>query len=183
MSDSSRKVYSARRFRIVVLLLTLVFVPIVIGASLLIYQYMRFGVLVEQRLTGEKGRLPSRVYARPLVLRPGLVLAPDGLVKVLNGLRYGQRDGTPTEAGQFSVSPAGVTVLPAAGRLRGDGAAPRLLRHRQAGRDPRQGHPGRGRRRSATRSRPSSRSSSPTCSTRTARSAAACASRSCPTTS
>ena len=112
MSDTARRVYSARRFRLVVLLLTLVFVPIVVGASLLIYQYMRFGVLVEQRLTGEKGRLPSRVYARPLVLRPGLVLAPDGLVKVLNGLRYAQRDGAPTEAGQFSVSPAGVTLHP-----------------------------------------------------------------------
>ena len=39
--------------------------------------------------------MPSRVYARPLVLRPGLVLAPDGLVKLLNGLRYAQRDGGP----------------------------------------------------------------------------------------
>ena len=60
MSDTARRVYSARRFRIVVLLLTLVFVPVVVGASLLIYQYMRFGVMVEQRLTGEKGRQPSR---------------------------------------------------------------------------------------------------------------------------
>jgi penicillin-binding protein 1B len=112
MSDTVRRVYSARRFRLVVLLLTLVFVPVVVGASLLIYQYMRFGVLVEQRLTGEKGRLPSRVYARPLVLRPGLVLDPDGLVKVLNGLRYAERDGTPTEPGQFAVSQAGVRLYP-----------------------------------------------------------------------
>jgi len=112
MSDTSRKVYSARRFRIVVLLLSAVFLPIVIGASLLIYQYMRFSVMVEQRLTGERGRLPSRVYARPLVLRPGLVLAPDGLVKRLNGLRYAERDGEPTEAGQFSVSAAGVVLFP-----------------------------------------------------------------------
>jgi penicillin-binding protein 1B len=112
MSDTARRVYSARRFRIVVLLLSLVFVPIVVGTSLLIYQYMRFGVLVEQRLTGEKGRLPSRVYARPLVLRPGLVLAPDGLVKLLNGLRYAQRDAAPAGAGEFSVSVAGVTLFP-----------------------------------------------------------------------
>ena len=112
MSDTSRKVYSARRFRIVVLLLSAVFLPIVIGASLLIYQYLRFSVMVEQRLTGERGRLPSRVYARPLVLRPGLVLGPDGLVKRLNGLRYAERDGEPTEAGQFSVSPAGVVLFP-----------------------------------------------------------------------
>ena len=112
MSDTARKVYSARRFRIVVLLLSVVFLPIVIGASLLIYQYLRFSVMVEQRLTGERGRLPSRVYARPLVLRPGLVLGPDGLVKRLNGLRYAERDGEPTEAGQFSVSAAGVVLFP-----------------------------------------------------------------------
>jgi penicillin-binding protein 1B len=112
MSDTANRVYSARRLRIVVLLLTLVFLPIVVGSSLLIYQYMRYSVMVEERLTGEKGRLPSRVYARPLVLRPGLVLGPDGLVKLLNGLRYAQRDGEPAEAGQFSVSPAGVTLFP-----------------------------------------------------------------------
>jgi penicillin-binding protein 1B len=112
MNDTARRVYSARRFRIVVLLLTLVFVPIVIGASLLIYQYLRFGVMVEQRLTGEKGRLPSRVYARPLVLRSGLVLTSEGLVKLLNGLRYAQRETQPVEAGQFSVSPAGVALFP-----------------------------------------------------------------------
>ncbi len=93
MNGTARKVYSAQRLRIVVALLTLIFLPIVIGASVLIYQYMRFSVMVGQRLTGEKGRLPSRVYARPLVLQPGLVLAPDGLVNVLNGLRYAERGG------------------------------------------------------------------------------------------
>ncbi len=112
MSDTARRVYSARRFRLVVLLLALVFLPVVVGTSLLIYQYLRFSVLVEQRLTGEKGRMPSRVYARPLVLRPGLVLAPDGLVKLLNGLRYAQRDAGPAAAGEFSASGAGVTLFP-----------------------------------------------------------------------
>jgi penicillin-binding protein 1B len=112
MSNSARRVYSARRFRIVVFLLSLVFLPIVVGTSLLVYHYLRMSVLVEQRLTGEKGRLPSRVYARPLVLRPGLVLSPDGLVKVLNGLRYAQKDGAPGEAGQFAISASGVALFP-----------------------------------------------------------------------
>jgi penicillin-binding protein 1B len=112
MNDISRRVYSARRLRIVVALLTLIFLPIVIGASLLVYQYLVFSVMVEQRLTGEKGRLPSRVYSRPLVLRPGLVMAPDGLVKRLNGLRYAEREGLPSEAGQLSASSAGVTFFP-----------------------------------------------------------------------
>ena len=74
MNEPARRVYSARRLRIVVALLTIIFLPLVIGASLLIYQYLRFSVMVEQRLSGEKGRLPARVYARPLVLRPGMVL-------------------------------------------------------------------------------------------------------------
>src|SRR5512147_3057761 len=112
MNDTARRVYSTRRLRIVVALLTLIFLPMVIGASLLIYQYMVFSVMVQQRLKGEEGRLPSRVYARPLVLRPGIVLTPDGLVKRLNGLRYAQRDTPPTEAGQFSLSALGVTFFP-----------------------------------------------------------------------
>jgi penicillin-binding protein 1B len=124
MSETARRVYSTQRLRIVVLLLTLIFLPIVIGASLLIYQYIRFSVMVEQRLTGEKGRLPSRVYARPLVLMPGLVLTPDGLVNVLNDLRYAQHDAAPSEAAEFSVSPAGIALFP---RLVESGATEALL--------------------------------------------------------
>ncbi len=111
MNEPERRVYSVRRLRIVVALLTLIFLPIVIGSSLLIYQYLRFSVLVDQRLSGEKGRLPARVYARPLLLRAGMVLTPDELVKVLNRLRYAQRE-VPVEAGQFAVTEAGVHVFP-----------------------------------------------------------------------
>jgi len=112
MSDPSRRVYSARRFRAVVLLLTLVFLPIVIGASLLIFQYIRFSVMVEQRLRGEKGSIPSRVYARPLVLRPGLVLDALTLANTLNGLRYVERSEEIAEAGQFRRAADGVAVFP-----------------------------------------------------------------------
>jgi penicillin-binding protein 1B len=114
MNDTERKVYSLQRFRLVVLLLTLIFLPIVIGASALIYQYMRFSVMVTQRLHGERWMIPSRVYARPLVLRPGLVLSPDDLVKVLNTLRYAQEAGLPKEPGQFAVQAAGVALSPRA---------------------------------------------------------------------
>ncbi len=58
------------------MLLSLVTLPVVVGMSLLIYHYMRFGVMVERRLQGERWMVPSRVYARPLVLRPGLPLRP-----------------------------------------------------------------------------------------------------------
>ena len=122
-SDGARRVYSTRRLKIVLALLTAIFLPIVIGSSLLIYQYLRFGVMVDLRLKGEKGRLPAKVYARPLVLRPGMQLGPDQLVKVLNGLRYAERQ-VPTEAGQFSVGDAGVTLFP---RPVPDGAQEPLL--------------------------------------------------------
>ncbi|MGE5126131.1 MAG: penicillin-binding protein 1A [Betaproteobacteria bacterium] len=112
MNDPSPRVYSARRFRIVVSLLTLVFLPIVIGASLFVYQYMRFSLMVEQRLRGERGSLPSKVYARPLVLRPGLVIDPEGLLSVLNGLRYAQREKAAPEPGQFARGEAGILLFP-----------------------------------------------------------------------
>ena len=112
MSDPSRRVYSPRRFHAVVLLLTLVFLPIVIGASLLIFQYIRFSVMVEQRLRGEKGSAPSRVYARPLVVRPGSVLDEDALANRLNGLRYSEREGTVSEAGQFARTAGGILIFP-----------------------------------------------------------------------
>jgi penicillin-binding protein 1B len=112
MSEPARRVYSIRRFQIVVALLTLIFLPIVVGSSLLIYQYLRFSVVVQQKLRGERGLLPSRTYARPLVLRPGLFLGPDELVRVLNGLRYTEQEGKLTEAGQFAVTDAGVSLFP-----------------------------------------------------------------------
>ncbi len=112
MSDLARQVYSVRRFRIVALLLTLVFLPIVIGASLLIYEYMRFSIMVEQRLRGERGSTPARVYARPLVLRPGIVLDGAGLGKVLNGLRYTEQSGQASEPGQFVRIAGGIALVP-----------------------------------------------------------------------
>jgi penicillin-binding protein 1B len=112
MSETSRKVYSKWRFRMVVALLTLIFLPIVIGASVLIYHYARFSVMVEQRLQGERWQIPSRVYARPLTLRPGLVLDADWLVKILNGLRYTQRGTGPAAPGEFAVVEEGVQLWP-----------------------------------------------------------------------
>jgi penicillin-binding protein 1B len=112
MSKTSPRVYSKSRFRIVVALLTLIFLPIVIGASVLIYHYARFSVMVEQRLQGERWQIPSRVYARPLTLRPGLVLDADWMVKILNGLRYTQRTTEAAAAGEFALVEGGVSLWP-----------------------------------------------------------------------
>jgi penicillin-binding protein 1B len=115
MSDTVRKVYSPQRLRLVILLLTLVFLPIVIGSSVLVYHYLRFSVLVERRLHGERWQIPSRVYARPLRLRPGMVLEPAGLIKVLNGLRYSRRHEAPDSPGEFMVREEAVSLFPRPG--------------------------------------------------------------------
>jgi penicillin-binding protein 1B len=103
VSQRPRNIYSPQRLQLVLVLLTLVTLPIVIGASLLIYHYLRYSVMVEQRLRGERWLIPSRIYARPFVLRIGLPLHPSDLVKALNGLKYEEKaDGVPGP-GEFVV--------------------------------------------------------------------------------
>jgi penicillin-binding protein 1B len=112
MIDPARRVYSPERLRLVLILLTIVTLPIVIGASILIYTYVRFGVMVDRRLQGERWMVPSRIYARPLVLREGLPMDAKGLVKVLNGLKYEQKTESPPAPGTFVVGPKGVAFAP-----------------------------------------------------------------------
>ncbi len=112
MTDPARRVYSPERLRLVLILLTVVTLPFVIGASILIYTYVRFGVMVDRRLQGERWMTPSRIYARPLTLREGLPLGSRDLVKVLNGLKYEQKSGGPPAPGTFAIGERDVTFAP-----------------------------------------------------------------------
>jgi penicillin-binding protein 1B len=112
MHAPPRNVYSSSRLRVVLVLLTLVTLPIVVASSVLIYYYMRFGVMVERRLQGERAMAPSRIFARPLTLRESLPLPAAGLVKTLNGLKYEQRADGPPSPGQFSVGEKTITFAP-----------------------------------------------------------------------
>jgi penicillin-binding protein 1B len=112
MTVPPRNVYSPQRLKVVLVLLSLVTLPVVVGVSVLIYHYMRFGIMVERRLQGERWMVPSRVFARPLTLRPGLPLPTRGLVKALNGLKYEERhDGDPGP-GQFVAAENAVVFMP-----------------------------------------------------------------------
>ena len=115
MGQSSGHTYSARRLKLVVALLTVVTLPLVVGASFLVYQYVRYTVMVEKRLRGERGQVPSRVYARPLQLREGMALTATGLTKTLNGLKYEQKGSLPVAPGEFSVGEGVVTLIPRPG--------------------------------------------------------------------
>ena len=64
--------YSPQRLRLVLILLTLVTLPIVFGSAAFIFYYLRFSTMVDRRLQGERWRMPARLYARPVVLRPGI---------------------------------------------------------------------------------------------------------------
>lgn len=104
--------YSPRRLKLVLLLLTLVALPLVTGTSVLIYYYLKFSVMVDRRLQGERWMVPSRLYARPLVLRAGMVLDPVTLVRTLNGLKYEQKPDLPPGPGEFVVGDGMVALQP-----------------------------------------------------------------------
>ena len=108
----AQRTYSPQRLRLVLVLLTLVTLPIVFGAAAFIFYYLRFSTMVDRRLQGERWRTPARLYARPVVLRPGLAMDPEGLAKILNGLKYEQRDGAVPAAGEFARDGAAFTLHP-----------------------------------------------------------------------
>jgi penicillin-binding protein 1B len=112
LAPGSGHTYSTRRLRIVLLLLALVTVPLVLGASTVIYYYLRFSTMVERRLQGERWMVPSRLYARPVSLRPGLLMDREALVKTLNGLKYDHKAELPAAPGEFSIEADAVTLLP-----------------------------------------------------------------------
>jgi penicillin-binding protein 1B len=115
LGSAAPKTYSRERLRLVVVLLTLVTLPLVFGAATLIYYYLRYSAIVEKRLSGERWMSPSRIYARPMTLRPGLPMGPANLVKSLNGLRYEQKADTPAAPGSFTLRDKAVVLFPRPG--------------------------------------------------------------------
>src|SRR5688500_20177529 len=85
-TGSRGNTYSPLRLKLVLILLTVATLPVVIGSSVIIYYYLRFSVMVERRLQGERWLIPGRLYARPVVLRPGMAVSPTDRVKWLTGL-------------------------------------------------------------------------------------------------
>jgi penicillin-binding protein 1B len=112
---AASRAYSTRRFWTVVTLLTLLTLPLVFGAAGLIYYYLRFSAMVDERLSDERWLVPSRIYARPLLVRPGMLLPPERLVKVLNGLKYEQRAEEAANPGEFVVQDKSVLLRPRTG--------------------------------------------------------------------
>jgi len=111
-TGSRGNTYSPQRLRLVLILLTAVTLPVVIGCSVVIYYYLKFNVMVDRRLHGERWQVPARLYARPLVLRPGLPMTVQGLVDVFNGLKYEEKEEVPAAPAEFAVGARTVTFTP-----------------------------------------------------------------------
>jgi len=89
--------------------------PVVVGSFVLIYQYMRYSVLVERRLHGERWLVPSRIYSSPVELREGMAVSERELLRILNTLRYERRSEGPSGPGTFVLDEAGLTLFPRPG--------------------------------------------------------------------
>jgi penicillin-binding protein 1B len=111
-TGSRGNTYSPQRLRLVLILLTTVTLPVVIGCSVLIYYYLKFNVMVDRRLQGERWQVPARLYARPLVLRTGMPMDVRAFVNILNGLKYEEKDDIPAAPGEFAVGARTVTFTP-----------------------------------------------------------------------
>ena len=98
-TGSRGNTYSPQRLRLVLFLLTAVTLPVVIGCSVVIFYYLKFNVMVDRRLQGERWQVPARLYARPLVLRLGMPMTVRSFVNVLNGLKYEEKDDIPAAPG------------------------------------------------------------------------------------
>src|SRR5215218_7463025 len=95
------RTYGPARLRRALILLTILTLPVVVGVSGLIYCYLKFSVMIDRKLQGERWMIPSRLYARPLLLKPGLPMTVDRLVRTLGNLRYDETNDVPREPGQF----------------------------------------------------------------------------------
>ena len=55
------QVYSKTRLRLVLLLLSALALPFVVGTAGLVYYYLKFARIVQQKLSGERWLVPSRL--------------------------------------------------------------------------------------------------------------------------
>ena len=116
--DPRRGVYSNRRLKVAVLLLTLMSLPLVALFGFFLWIFVRSSALVDARLEEARNRVPSRVYSRPVSIRTSDHMDVEGLASILNALSYQNTEKPEPGAGEFLVN--GTITL----RPRGTPSAP-----------------------------------------------------------
>ena len=107
--DPRRGVYSNRRLKIAVLLLTLLSLPLVALFGFLLWVFVRSSALVDARLEEARNRVPSRIYSRPVSVRTGDHMDADGFVSILNALSYQDTQRPEPSPGEFRTSEGNIT--------------------------------------------------------------------------
>lgn len=106
-------VYSNRRVKLAVILLTIVTVPLVGGFALFFWLFLRTSAMVDARLDEARARVPTRVFTRPVLVREKDLVSAAELTSLLNALSYEDATGRsgPLRAGQFSAAAADAVVV------------------------------------------------------------------------
>jgi penicillin-binding protein 1B len=107
---------------VVVLTLALLLWLVATGA-VLARLYRHYRIIVDQRLAGEQTSGPSRLYSRPLMLRPGRTFTPERLVQRLNAVSYDERRDLNLKPGEFSRAEGAITLRLREGTVTGAAAA------------------------------------------------------------
>jgi penicillin-binding protein 1B len=103
-------------------LLGIVFLIIVAGGGTFAHYYMKFGRLIDQRLTGQIFQNTSRVYAAPQRIFPGESLKPAELAAYL--VRAGYKETAVAGApGEYRISGSSVEIRPSQASYFGSGNA------------------------------------------------------------
>jgi penicillin-binding protein 1B len=84
------------------------------GLGSVIYVYVSYGRLIDERLNGERERTLPRVYARPVELRVGQPLTVAELVARLNDLGFANRESADAP-GEFTIRDGGIILRPRTG--------------------------------------------------------------------
>ena len=84
------------------MLAILVLLPVLAGAAIFAYSYLRFASLIDERLHGQREHSLPRIYGRPMEIRRDQWLSERQLVERLNDLGYAERE-KPEKPGEFSA--------------------------------------------------------------------------------
>ena len=110
--DPRGSVYSNRRLKAGVLLLTLVTLSIAALFGLLLWIFVRSSSLVDARLEEARNRVPTRVYSRPVSIRTRDRMDAPSLSSILNALSYQDTAMPEPGPGEFRLAEHSILVRP-----------------------------------------------------------------------
>jgi penicillin-binding protein 1B len=83
---------------------------IVLGSAALGLHLLILDREIREKFEAHRWNLPSRVYAAPTALYPGLALTPEKLEKKLERLSYKKMTGDPGQVGEYAATKTGFTI-------------------------------------------------------------------------